>query len=413
MANNQVSITHFFGGKPPPSKKRSLNEEERVEEKKARDKRYDKDQRQRKPVKEWFVKYPWLTTEEKNGDTYLFCKVCKENEHGDPSSNFVKSGCNNIRLEAIKRHADSKGHKKCEAVQAAALTPIGESLAEKTLQKITQANFQRLQLSFNTYHTLAKHNRPFTDFLWQCALDDKKKVDIGISYRSDKEAHTFVHYIAEVERMNLVSDLKKAKFFSVICDGSTDSSITEQEIVYVQFAIGGDLNTRFIACAAPGKANAVNIHNSVVTAVCEQADMTESVFYSKVVGLGSDGASVMQGKRGGVIALLKEKQPAVVGVHCMAHRLELAFKTAVKSDKQVGKMEQLLMNLYVFYHKSPLNRSMLKRSFAASDTNELIPTRIGGTRWVPHIQRAIDHVIQGYGPLVQHLLEVTAVLIHI
>lgn len=143
----------------------------------------------------------------------------------------------------------------------------------------------------------------------------------------------------------------------------------------------------------------------LVSAVCGQAGKTESTFNSKIVRLGSDGASVMQGKKG-VTALLREKQPALVGVHYMAHRLELAFKGAIKSDKQVGKMEQLLLNLYLFHHKSPLNRSMLKHSFEAAGTSELIPSRVGGTRWIPHVQRAIDHVVQGYGPLVQHLLEV-------
>ena len=48
-------------------------------------------------------------------------------------------------------------------------------------------------------------------------------------------------------------------------------------------------------------------------------------FVSKLVALGSDGASVMLGKNAGVFALLK-KQPSLIVVHCSAHRLDCATK---------------------------------------------------------------------------------------
>ena len=56
---------------------------------------------------------------------------------------------------------------------------------------------------FRTAHAIAKHGRPFTDFSWMCQLDEKS-VTIGSAYRSDKQAHTFCHYIAEVARQKLV-----------------------------------------------------------------------------------------------------------------------------------------------------------------------------------------------------------------
>jgi hypothetical protein len=40
----------------------------------------------------------------------------------------------------------------------------------------------------------------------------------------------------------------------------------------------------------------------------------------KIVGLGSDGAAVMVGKKSGVAALLKENHPSIISVHCLAHR---------------------------------------------------------------------------------------------
>ena len=46
--------------------------------------------------------------------------------------------------------------------------------------------------------------------------------------------------------------------------------------------------------------------------------------------MGSDGASVMLGKKSGVLVLLKEQQPSLIGIHCSAHRLELCYKDAMK-----------------------------------------------------------------------------------
>ena len=45
---------------------------------------------------------------------------------------------------------------------------------------------------------------------------------------------------------------------------------------------------------------------------------------SKVIGVGSDGASVMTGDDKGVNGMTKKHSPFLVFVHCMAHRLNVA-----------------------------------------------------------------------------------------
>ena len=51
----------------------------------------------------------------------------------------------------------------------------------------------------------------------------------------------------------------------------------------------------------------------------------------KLCGLGSDGASVMLGVRGGVLTLLKEETPFLVANHCIAHHLALACGQAANN----------------------------------------------------------------------------------
>ena len=50
---------------------------------------------------------------------------------------------------------------------------------------------------------------------------------------------------------------------------------------------------------------------------------------SKMIGFGSDGASVMTGENKGVKGRLKEQNAHMVDIHCMAHRLALSTSQAV------------------------------------------------------------------------------------
>lgn len=63
-----------------------------------------------------------------------------------------------------------------------------------------------------------------------------------------------------------------------------------------------------------------------------------------------------------------------------AHRLELAYKDAMRKYPSHKVLGELLDGLYLFYHNSPLNRSDLGRVCEVLDVPKVVPTRIGGTR---------------------------------
>ena len=96
---------------------------------------------------------------------------------------------------------------------------------------------------FRSCHALAKHGRPYTDFKWICKLEKSNGLDLGNSYVSDKQATNFTHFIAQVHCNITREKILFAKFISIMCDGSIDSSITEQEIV--------GLYVRIVVCEKP------------------------------------------------------------------------------------------------------------------------------------------------------------------
>jgi hypothetical protein len=123
-----------------------------------------------------------------------------------------------------------------------------------------------------------------------------------------------------------------------------------------------------------------------------------------MVGFGADGAGVNTGCKQGIGARLTEK---LTSVHCMAHRLELAFKDVIGLNNKKLDVTNLLENIYKFYHNSSLNRSMLRLSAKAHGVTG-IPTRVGGTRWIPHLYLALVNFWKLFPALVQHLGEVLA-----
>ena len=117
--------------------------------------------------------------------------------------------------------------------------------AETALLSLNKAVVDKLEKIFRTAHALAKHNRPFADMTWISKLDRKKGLNIGETYTNDKSCRDIVHAIAETERQKIIAHAEDAKFISVMSDGSSDVSVTENEIIYIHFAKEGIISTFF------------------------------------------------------------------------------------------------------------------------------------------------------------------------
>lgn len=87
-------------------------------------------------------------------------------------------------------------------------------------------------------------------------------------------------------------------------------------------------------------------------------------------------------------------------------RLELAYKDAVKKVSLYDSAIVLLMGLYYFYKNSPKQRSNLNLTFEALGDKKVLPTRVGGTRWVGHVVLAVETFFKAYNAIVTHLGDV-------
>jgi hypothetical protein len=147
------------------------------------------------------------------------------------------------------------------------------------------------------------------------------------------------------------------------------------------------------------RANAETIYNMIFESF---KIFNKDYVCRKLVGMATDGASVLQGTRNGVAARMQRDQPAICVVHSMAHRLELSLKDVVKGEPAMKTLDQFLLNIYLFYHNSPTQRGLLKLSADVLRVPHLVPTRVGGTRWIGHTEHALENLWKAYPAIVQH-----------
>ncbi|XP_019351596.1 sperm flagellar protein 2 isoform X1 [Alligator mississippiensis] len=365
---------------------------------------YLQTKRNRQFPKIWLTKYPWLKYDEERG--IMFCALCRKHSVnlGETVHNFC-SGTDDFQLEFINAHHSSEAHAWANCMEAASSATPDTAPAEEMLKNMSKITLGRIENIFRTCHAIAKSGRPFTDLDWMCKLDDMKGVDIGSVFRNYKYAKMFTHFIAEVERRALKEKLEKSKFFSLISDGVSDNSIKETAVVYVRFANEGRVHCQIVGVQPIDKSNALTVKNVIekILQINLQLNLSSQDWSRKLVGFGSDGTDVMAGENNGVAKLLQEVQPCVQSVHCFAHHLELAYKGALESIQLYTVLTDFLQNIYYFYHNSPLNKSNLKSAYEAFKLHLALPSKIGGSRWLPRLQTALQILLKGYAAIVLHL----------
>lgn len=263
--------------------------------------------------KQWLDEFSWL--EYSKG--VMYCKLCRA--ASETTTTFGQEGSRSFKRDDLSKHSIANCHKELVLLAKLQKIPVEKSKAKQTLQALHKKADPQREIQFRIVHGLSKKGKPWTDYTLVCDIHEANGVDIGTQYRNDKMAAEFAKYIAESEMDKIKKEVEGADFFSVITDGTTDSSHTEAEIYFIRYCISGSVIVRFVAVKNVAKANAESLTDSLHDGMTYHFGET----YSKqLVGLGVDGAAVMMGKKTGLIKRLQDKlnRPFIVGVHCSGHR---------------------------------------------------------------------------------------------
>ena len=367
-----------------------------------------------KTVKNWEKSLSTDLEKEISGSkvTKVKCKVCCKYESRITSiKGFSRrwiEGTDSVKKDSLIKHVNGDPHKfavelqQKESLGAASFnqkiietTPIGRGL-----KKMTEQEGELLKNRFNSAYYLSKNERPYSDFEELLELQEKNGATHHKGYRNERSAANFVDTCGQVLKDNMVQDLLNAKYYSILMDGSTDSSVTEQELIYILFlSKNGIPEVKFFSIESVKSADAEGLKSSLKEAF-ERIGI--SCFENRLHGLNVDGASVNTGVHRGLGAKIRELAPWLTVVHCFNHRLELAVKDTFKGTF-FDEIDTMLLKLYYLYKKSAKRTRELQAFGEIYDKVITKPVKASGTRWVAHKVNAMEIVLKNYGIFIAHL----------
>ena len=260
-----------------------------------------------------------------------------------------------------------------------------------------------------TAYWLAKENVATRKFgslmklLRQASCPNVDKLDCGENAKclSNQAAEEFQDACAVAIAKEIERQIQQSRFVSVLVDESTDISVTRKLVVYVRFMTEDFVpTTRFVKNPDLSDGKATAILDCLKTVLKE--NHVPLPVLSKVFGLGSDGASVMTGHKGGVSALMKKENPMLVNVHCLAHRL--ALSTSQGASDIIAKLknyQQTINDIYCYFSKFAKRSQGLKKVQEVLESDVLKIKEVHSVRWFS-FYNALYAIYHSWGALVTY-----------
>ena len=143
---------------------------------------------------------------------------------------WIRHGSLSIKKDRLKSHTATKQHQEAVCIEERSVmgvevysqkvvenSPIGRSV-----RKMQDKDRESLHVKFNDAYYLAKQERPYSAYTQLLILNKKNNIqNLGKAYANDRAVATF--------------NFANARHYSVLSDGSTDSAVIEQELVYVLY----------------------------------------------------------------------------------------------------------------------------------------------------------------------------------
>ena len=145
------------------------------------------------------------------------------------------------------------------------------------------------------------------------------------SYRSPPSGREVLRFISHPFRISQGLVIKESSFFSIASDLCTERASKEEELFYVRAVVDGVMATNFFSCQPLPSGTAPGIVTALKQAMAH-ADVDLDVWIRKLFFYCGDGASVVQGKCGGIIRIVGDLQKeiawydVVVPYHTSCHR---------------------------------------------------------------------------------------------
>ncbi|XP_065197012.1 52 kDa repressor of the inhibitor of the protein kinase-like [Sycon ciliatum] len=380
--------------------------------------RVQTDGKQRRFQRSWLEEFPWIVYSPAcNGGFCLPCVMFAPDDpklgqlYRSPLENFTrfKTACN--------RHAEQNIHKNALAKFSHFKSQVRSNDIVQQLVDVnstqSEENMQKLRGIVETVIVCGKQNIPLRahrNELYNPGRDEQvagnpgnflalmdfragagdasvsrsfhKKPGGGrsIKYTTPRIQNQLVECCGDDIRKQILDEVKKSPFFTVLADEATDASNTEQMAIVLRYLDSTFQVTEaflsFVACSNGTTGEA--LANEIKTQLLNWGlDMT------KLRGQGYDGAGNMAGDIRGCAARITAEYPKALYLHCCSHALNLCIMAASKINS-VAAMWTTLREVSFFFNSSPKRQQKLSEVITASTPDEVKARKLTDlcrTRW--------------------------------
>ena len=186
----------------------------------------------------------------------------------------------------------------------------------------------------------------------------------------------FISLIGASMLDDIISEIKKCKYYSVSLDSTPDSANIDQLTLIVRYVLPSGPVERFIKFIEMEGHSSAQLTDSLLDFLKEMG-----VDIKDCRGQSYDNASNMSGKYRGLQSRIKEKSQFAEYVPCFAHSLNLVGKCAAECCPEAARLFTFVENIYTFFSASTHRWGLLTNALSNCESRLPVPKRMSDTRW--------------------------------
>ncbi|CAF3927502.1 unnamed protein product [Rotaria sordida] len=140
------------------------------------------------------------------------------------------------------------------------------------------------------------------------------------TYISKTTQNQLIDIIGKLILKQVIEEVKQAQFFTILLDETTDIANIEQASLCIRYILNDQIHERFLMFIPVMDRSGAGLADLIITSILDLG-----LDLAFCVGQGYDDCSAMSGHIKGCQAIIRDKYPHILYVHCASHSFNLAI----------------------------------------------------------------------------------------
>ena len=364
----------------------------------------------------WYDEWPWIHLCTTTYKAYcFFCMKYKPRNSGlklEPA--FTTAGFNNWKkaAEKFEAHKNSTTHLTAVYEDQRERSKCGNSVHDLVLSQSEQLKQTRRCTFLNLLKSikfllrqglpLRGHKEEQGNLRQLLSVCFEEPNSLENKYMSPTIVNELIRDIAHTVLRSVLSEIRKAKWFSLLADETRDVANREQLVVCIRWVSENyDVFEEPVGLVELPNTTAETIFNALKDCLVRL-----SLPMTACRGQAYDGARNFQGHVQGVATRIAKEQPAALSVHCLAHCINLCVQDAARKIGPIRDALDLSMEIIQLIKMSPKRQVLFEQIKNAEGRCGTGIKPLCPTRWTVRAA-AMKAILDNYGTLQEVLEEVS------